>query len=320
MNPRNVLLLSFDPRAAGYSNDKAEQMFGNLLERVRTLPNVESAGLADTMPLSFVPNSAGVSRPGQDTHLVADIYGVTSQYFQTLGIELVRGKDFVGGRRTGLPPAVVNEALAAGIFHGDDPIGRVVNWEGVPHEVIAIARNVKSRTPTEVAPPQIYVSLESEYRYFWGLSGVVLGVRTVGNPAVLIDSVRLQMRDLDSTIPVYDVETMKDHVGRALLVQRLCGALFGIFGAVALALAIALGLSLIVALLMTPLFCMLFIRQGLKGDHGSVGAIVHGFSRFDDTVRVAGVILNNVPAFELPGAVRFNDAISQGRSSFHTPC
>ena len=237
MNPRNVLLLSFDPRAAGYSNDKAEQMFGNLLERVRTLPNVESAGLADTMPLSFVPNSAGVSRPGQDTHLVADIYGVTSQYFQTLGIELVRGKDFVGGRRTGLPPAVVNEALAAGIFHGDDPIGRVVNWEGVPHEVIAIARNVKSRTPTEVAPPQIYVSLESEYRYFWGLSGVVLGVRTAGNPTVLIDSVRLQMRDLDSTIPVYDVETMKDHVGRALLVQRLCGALFGIFGAVALALA-----------------------------------------------------------------------------------
>jgi ABC-type antimicrobial peptide transport system permease subunit len=112
-----------------------------------------------------------------------------------------------------------------------------VNWEGVPHEVIAIARNVKSRTPTEVAPPQIYVSLESEYRYFWGLSGVVLGVRTAGNPTVLIDSVRLQMRDLDSTIPVYNVETMEDHVGRALLVQRLCGALFGIFGAVALALA-----------------------------------------------------------------------------------
>ena len=53
----------------------------------------------------------------------------------------------------------------------------------------------------------------------------------------LIDSVRRQMRDLDPTLPVYNVETMKDHVGRALLIPRLCGALFGIFGAVALALA-----------------------------------------------------------------------------------
>jgi predicted permease len=237
MNPGNVLLLSFDPRAAGYSNEKAERMFGNLLERVRTLSNVESAGLADTMPLSFVPGAAGVSRPGQDAVLVADIYGVTSQYFRTLGIELLKGRDFDTGRRAGLPPAIVNEALAARIFRSDDPIGRTVNWEGVTHEVIAIARNVKSRTPTEAARPQIYVSLESEYGYFWGLSGVVLGVKTAGNPDALIGPVRRQMRDLDPTLPLYNVETMKVHVGRALLVPRLCGALFGIFGAVALALA-----------------------------------------------------------------------------------
>ena len=237
MNPGNVLLLSFDPRAAGYSNEKAEEMFGSLLERVRTLANVESAGLADTMPLSFVPGAAGVSRPGQDTVLMADIYGVTSQYFRTLGIELLMGRDFDIGRRAGLPPAIINEALAARIFRSDDPIGRTVNWEGMTHEVIALARNVKSRTPTEAARPQIYVSLESEYGYFWGRFGVVLGVRTAGNPTALIDSVRGQMRDLDPAMPVYNVETMKDHVGRALLVPRLCGALFGVFGAVALALA-----------------------------------------------------------------------------------
>jgi predicted permease len=241
MDPGNVLLLSFDPRAAGYSNDRAEMLFGRLLERVRALPDVASATLADTMPLSFIPNSAGVSRPGEDTLLVADIYGVTSQYFRTLGIPLARGSDFDHGRRTGLPAAVINEALAARLFRGDEPIGRVVNWEGMPHEVIAVAPNVKSRTPAEVARPQMYIPLEREYGYFWGLSGVVLGVRTAGPPAGLIDSIRGQFRDLEPAMPVYHVETMKEHIGRALLVPRLCGTLFGIFGAVALALA-AVGL------------------------------------------------------------------------------
>jgi predicted permease len=237
MDPGNVLLLSFDPRAAGYSNTNAEQMFGNLLQRVRSLSNVESAGLADTMPLSFVPSAAGVQRPGQDTIQVADIYGVTSQYFRTLGIELLKGRDFDTGPRAGPPPAIVNEALAASVFHGDDPVGRTVNWEGMTHEVIAVARNVKSRSPTEAARPQIYVSLESEYGFFWGLSGVMLSVKTAGNPAALIDPVRRRIHDLDPALPIFNVETMKAHVARALLVPRLCGALFGIFGAVALVLA-----------------------------------------------------------------------------------
>jgi predicted permease len=241
MNARNVLLLSFDPRAAGYSNPRAENLFGSLLQRVRALPEVESAGLADTMPLSLAPNAAGVSRPGANTPLVADIYGVTSQYFRTLGIPLVRGRDFDSGQRPGLPPAAINEALAARLFAGEDAVGKVVAWEGMPHEVIAVAGNAKSRTPTEGPRPQIYVSLEREYGYFWGLYGVVLGVRTAGAPASVIDPVRRRMRELEPSLPVYNVETIEDHAGRALLVPRLCGTLFGIFGAIALALA-AVGL------------------------------------------------------------------------------
>jgi predicted permease len=241
MDARNVLLFSFDPRAAGHSNDQAGLLFGRLLERVRALPNVKSAGLTDTLPLTFVPHAAGVSRPGSDVHLVADIYGVTSQYFGTLGIPLVRGKDFDSRPRNGLPAAVINQALAAQLFQGEDPIGRVANWEGMPHEVIAVARDAKSRTPTEGPRPQIYVSLEHEYGFFWGLSGVVLSVGMGGAPAQVADRVRSEIRNLDPTLPVYNVETMRDHVGNALLVPRLCGVLFGIFGAIALSLA-AVGL------------------------------------------------------------------------------
>ena len=237
MVPSNVLLLSFDPRAAGYTNERAERMFGTLLQQVRAMPGVESAGVADTMPLSFVPNAAGVSRPGRDHHLIADIYGITPQYFRTLGIELVRGHDFIDGSQRGAPPAVINEALTAELFQRADPVGQIVHWEGMEHEVIAVARNVKSRMPTEAMRPQIYVPIESEYGFFWGMAGVVLGVRTSGPPAALADTVRAKMRELDPALPVFHVGTMSEHVDRALVVPRLCGLLFGIFGAVALALA-----------------------------------------------------------------------------------
>jgi len=242
MNAQNVTLLHFDPRAAGYGNEHAERLFADVLDRVRALPNVQSAALADTMPLSFTPGAAGVSRPGREIHLVADIYGVTPQYFRTLGIALDRGADFATGRPTTMPPpAIINEALAGALFGGADPVGSLVAWEGIPHHVVGVARDVKSRSATENARPQIYVPLELEYPFFLGLSGVALAVRSPAPPAAVVGSVRGAMRSLDPAMPVYQVERMTDHVGRALLVPRLCGALFGVFGAVGLALA-AVGL------------------------------------------------------------------------------
>jgi predicted permease len=241
MNTRDVLLMSLDPRAAGYSNEKAELLFPPLLDRVRELPGVKSAGLTDTAPLSLVTGGAGVSVPGKDATLLADIYGVSPQYFRTMGIELVRGRDFDMNRKGGLPPIVINEAVVNRLFPNENPINRVLNWEGMPHEVIAIASNSKSRTVSEAPQPQIYVSLDREYGYFFGLSGVVLAVRTSGSPVALANAIQTQIHDLEPAMPVYNIEAMADHVDKALLIPRLSSSLFGIFGAVGLALA-AVGL------------------------------------------------------------------------------
>ncbi|MGJ5814704.1 ADOP family duplicated permease [Paludibaculum fermentans] len=241
MDTKDVLLVSFDPRAAGYTNERAEVLFARVLEGVRALPHVRSAGLVDTPPLSLAPNGAGVSRPGERDAVLADIYGVTSQYFRTLGIGLARGRDFARHEPAGLPAAIVNEALAERVFPGVDPVGRTVNWEGMPHQVIGIAGNAKSRTLAETPRPQIFVSLEKEYSYFWGMAGVVLSVKTDGAATRLAEPVRGLLREMDPALPVYDVETMADHVDRALLLPRVCGALFGVFGGIALALA-AVGL------------------------------------------------------------------------------
>ncbi|QOY86112.1 ABC transporter permease [Paludibaculum fermentans] len=241
MDPKDVLLVSFDPRAAGYTNERAEVLFGRVLEGVRALPHVRSAGLVDTPPLSLAPNAVGVSQPGERAAVLADIYGVTSQYFGTLGIGLTRGRDFARSEPAGLPAAIVNEALAERVFPGVDPVGHTVNWEGMPHQVIGITRNAKSRTLAEKPRPQIFVSLEKEYSYFWGMAGVVLSVKSDGAATGLAEPVRGLLREMDPALPVYEVETMADHVDRALLLPRVCGALFGVFGGIALALA-AVGL------------------------------------------------------------------------------
>jgi predicted permease len=242
MDPRNVLVLRFDPRAAGYSNERAELLFGSVLDRVRALPNVASAGLVDTLPLSMVPHAVGVARPS--THsptMIADIYGVTSQYFGALRIPLVRGRDFDLARRPAFLPAIVNEAIAARLFPGEDAVGGAITWEGIPHTIVAVAANAKSTTVSERTQPQIFVPLEYEYPFFWGLSGVALTVRTVGPPSALIGPIRNQFLELDAALPVYDIETMSAHIDGSLVVPRVCGSLFGVFGAVALTLA-AVGL------------------------------------------------------------------------------
>jgi len=169
------------------------------------------------------------------------MYGISPGYFRTLGIELAGGRDFDQNAAAGDPPAIVNEVVVRRLFGKEDPVGQVVALEGAPHRVIAVARNTKSRTPGEPPQAQIYVSLEREYAQFWGFFGVSLMVKTAGDPGAMISPVRRQIQELAPAMAVFNVETMEDHVGKAMLIPRVCAWLFATFGLTGLALA-AVGL------------------------------------------------------------------------------
>jgi predicted permease len=240
MEPQNVLVASFDPRAAGYSNERAAGLFRRLTESVRAMPGVESASVTDTLPLSYMPGAVGVARPGSDDTIIADIYGVTPQHFRTLGIPLRQGQD-LAEQQEGVPQLVINEAAAARLFGAENPVGAALDWEGMRHLVAGVARNAKSRSTGEPARPQIFVPLEKEYRYFWGLSGVTLCVRTRDGAGGLLPLIESRIRETEPDLAIYNAGTMPEHVDRALVIPRLCSWLFGIFGGVALLLA-AVGL------------------------------------------------------------------------------
>jgi hypothetical protein len=196
--------------------------------------------VTDTLPLSYMPGAVGVARPGSDDTIIADIYGVTPQHFRTLGIPLRQGQD-LAEQQEGVPQLVINEAAAARLFGAENPVGAALDWEGMRHLVAGVARNAKSRSTGEPARPQIFVPLEKEYRYFWGLSGVTLCVRTRDGAGGLLPLIESRIRETEPDLAIYNAGTMPEHVDRALVIPRLCSWLFGIFGGVALLLA-AVGL------------------------------------------------------------------------------
>lgn len=234
----NVLFMALDPKLHGYSPERSRHFFGQLRRRVEALPGVESMSYVDVVPLSIGASSTGFTAdtPAGSKRANADIYSVGSRYFETMGIELVRGRDFLPGR-DGEGVAVINQNLARRLFGDEDPIGRRVRSGNGAFEIIGLVRNTKSRTLGEDPKSCAFHYLDANPDKAMSLFGVSLAVKTAGEARLLAGPVRAQVRSLDRHIAVFNIETMREHMDKALLLPRLCAALLGVFGLVGLVLA-----------------------------------------------------------------------------------
>jgi predicted permease len=239
MRPDNVLVMAVDPKLHNYSAEKTKQFFGQLQQRVSALPGVLSMSLVDIVPLSIGGSSNRFESDGSQgsRKTGADVSRVSTRYFETMGIPLLRGRDFPAERNPARRVAVVNEILAKRLFPDEDPIGRQVRSHNQTYEIIGVARNSKSRTLGEDPKACFYHFLDQDPSATSSFFGVAVVVKTSGNPAAMIRPVRQQVEALDPNLAVFNIETMKEHVGKALLIPRLCGWLFGVFGLVGLTLA-----------------------------------------------------------------------------------
>ena len=170
----------------------------------------------------------------------ANVNNVGNGYFQTLGIPLLRGRDFnlqIDDKHV----AIVNETMAANLFPGQDPIGREIRQDKETYTIVGVARNSKSRTIGE-KPVNAAVSI-SQRSAGKGNSffGTTIIVKTTVNPRGLARSVREQIAALDPNMAVFNDETMQEHVDKSLLLPRISALLLGNFGVVGLTLA-AIGL------------------------------------------------------------------------------
>lgn len=294
---RDLLMVSVDPRVHGYTPLQTSQFLDALRERVAAVPGVLSVAATDSVPLSGGNRSDGFgvegAAPSSRDLPIVELYMVSENYFDTLGIPLVAGRDFGGENPTGPKLAVVNQAFAERLFPNDNAIGRRVNGAGVTYEVIGIVKNIKSRTLGEDTRPILFRSLAQTTGTDPSFLGYTLVVRTSGqsNAAALTSTVRERIHSLDSSMAIYDEQTMSEHLRNALFLPRLAGTLFGIFGFAGLVLA-AVGLYGLMSYSVTIRRREMSIRIALGAQLGSVQRLVIG-----QGMRLAAIaILLGLPA------------------------
>ena len=244
MQPDKVLLLAVDPKRQHYSRERTQQFLAHLRRRISALPGVRSVSFADNIPLTiFGTNYDFKAEGGKDRDerkINANVYTVGSGFFETMGIPLLRGRDF--NRRTDNEHvAIINETMAWQLFGNDDPLGRQMIGGTTRSTIIGVARNSKSRTLGEDPANCAYLFLEAAPENIVGYFGITMAVKTWVDPQGLIRPVRGEIAQLDPDMAIFSTGTMQDHVDKSLLLPRVLAALLGICGAVGLTLA-AIGL------------------------------------------------------------------------------
>ncbi len=237
MRADNVLIMAFDPKLHSYSRERSRQFVADLRRRVSALSGVASVSFVDVVPLSIGSSSTTMRSEGEKDvrETNTDVFRVGMRYFETLAIPLLRGRDF--NAHSGAGEVIINEIAARRLFPGQDAVGRRIRTQDKTYQVIAVARNAKSRTLGEEPRACLYHFLEPDPNEVVSLFGTALLVKSNGNPAVLIRPVRNEIRALDRNLAVFNTETMREHLNKALLLPRLSATLLTIFGLVGLVLA-----------------------------------------------------------------------------------
>jgi len=240
IRPENVLMMAVDPKTSGYSQERFREFLRQFEARVTALPGVRSTAAMDILPLSMAQNGDRFRDASVDSAkgTSANVFAVTTRYFETIGTPLLRGRDFSPTRDLQNPVAVVNQTLARRIFGAGDPMGRrIISGGGRSYEIIGIAGDSKSVTLGEETTACVYQYLPRDPDQVLSLLGLTLLVKTSGDPAPMTLRVRQQIEALDPHLAVFNVDTLTHHVSKAFLVPRLCAVLFGVFGLIGLTLA-----------------------------------------------------------------------------------
>jgi macrolide transport system ATP-binding/permease protein len=238
----HVLNTAVNLFAAGYDTERARNFQDQLMARVQTIPGVESASYARITPFSYrsystAPIAVDGYEAQADEQPTADYDEVGPEYFATMGIPLVSGREFTQQDDQNAPlVAVVNEPMAEKFWRGSDPLGSRVQVKGRWMLVVGVAKLAKYRNFLEPPRPFLYVPLRQNFSPLVGLN-----IRTTQPPQTMAAALSREVHALDPDLALYEVITMRDQVDRSTSSQRIAVALLGVFGGLALVLA-AVGL------------------------------------------------------------------------------
>jgi predicted permease len=260
-------------------DEQVAAFFRQALERIKRLPGVDSAGFLDTIPLGDGNASGTVtvdtqSVPPDKTAFEADQRAVTPGLFKTLGIPLLRGRDFnEGDIATSTPVAIIDETMAELYWPGQDPLGKRIRmggggskspWRTIVGEVGHVRyRTLEARSRTELYMPEEQVAA----------STMSILVHTTGDPLALASSVEKEIQASDPDQPVYRVRTMTQVMAESVARRRLGATLLAVFAALAMLLSV-LGIYGVIAFDVAQRTNEIGIRIALGAQRSSVMQLI----------------------------------------------
>ncbi|PYS62113.1 MAG: hypothetical protein DMF74_14345 [Acidobacteria bacterium] len=241
-----VLAMSLDMELQGYDKNRGKNFYAGVLENVSTLPGVQSVTLASTLPVTAggmrMQRPENFTKPAVNERISIDVVRIAPRFFETIGLPLLRGRDFRAlDTEKSTPTIIVNEAMAQKFWPGADPVGRAFNDGDTTFEVVGVARDTKYRDLRERSRMTMYRPLTQFYS-----SGVNLLVRTTSDPTPLAPTIQNRLRLLEPALAVFNIRTLSEHVDRSLYAERMQSLLLSVFSVLALVLT-AVGIYGVIA-------------------------------------------------------------------------
>ena len=239
----NLVRFKIDPRLGGYDVSGTKEFYQRLLDRLRALPAVESAGLAVVAIMEGNEWDSTVSVEGYRTAEGEDMNphfnSISPGYFETLGLAVRAGRDFDERDREGANKAViVNETFARKYFPEGSPVGYHLGWGDGPNtklemEIVGVVQDAKYEDLRDEVPRQVFVAYPQSD---WA-DEMTAYVRTSAASEAMFATIRDEVRKLDAAMPIFDMNTMEDQLDRSLSIERLVALLSSAFGFLATLLA-----------------------------------------------------------------------------------
>jgi predicted permease len=268
----NLVMFQLSPALSGYTNERATQFYGQLLERLRSAPGVKSAGMAGVSILSGSEWDSSMSVEGHQAKdgedMQAFMNSLSPQYFETMKIPIQEGRDF---RQMDIKEnskvAIVNRKFAQHFFKDRSAVGKHVGFGVGPRakldiEIIGVVADSLYEGPREGVRRQVFVPN-------WGRNSTTFYVRTLTSSAASSNVIRNEVKQLDATMPVYELKTVESQLDETLLSDHLIALLSAGFGLLATILA-SIGLYGVMAFVVVRRKKELGIRLALGAQPASV--------------------------------------------------